>query len=323
MEELFLESLEWELEVYMTDKVILFTRPKNASRVTDVYLLQNAGGTKADIKFGYGIDGLSFVINEGAVWTSNKDGTGITEARSSTKVKELEKELNLVFTGKSKKDIIFFYRNPIDRLVSGLYQEFISTLQDSKFFYYNTKDLNKKNKEMLKQIRFYLNNINGQPTGETMIPNTDMIIEKNLDVITKLLEEWFEYLEIEHHFNMTHCNTYLFIFNEILNLPKVDLNKCFIYNTSHTQVETVLADYIEPNSKIKGIKNFSIVDGKINKNYFSSKRMKNLVYQICNSRISNNNHRLYDLYKEEIVSFYKLESHTRNKTKITSKENLL
>ena len=91
MEEMFLESLQWELEVYMTDKVILFTRPKNASRITDVYLLQNADGIKADIKFSYDKDGLNFNIYDNAVWVSNgnKEDNGIRQITTTTKVKEL------------------------------------------------------------------------------------------------------------------------------------------------------------------------------------------------------------------------------------------
>lgn len=310
--ELFSETLKWELEVYMTEKAIVFTRPKNATRVTDIYLLEAAGGIKTDITFSYDSNGIKYLTHE-VMWQIKEEGQ-LEETRSTTIKKEFQKELDLALSGKSKKDLLFFYRNPWDRLVSGLYQEFVSTLQDSKFFYYNTKDYGKTDIEMLREVKKNLQNINGNERSAEMITMTDDIIHQNKSIFVDLIKEWFEYLKLEYHFNLTHCNTYMFMYNEILSLPKIDLNKCFLYDVSKIQIETILEKYSEATSKIKGFKHLTMEGGKVNKKVFSSKTLKRFIYEILNNNISDY-HRLNDLYREEIVSFYKLQNHKSNTIK--------
>ena len=112
----FFDSISYELtNIYETDKVICFSQPKVGSRTLD------------ELWKDKNYSALLGIEKRELYWHD-------IQMRGATHDKEqilrFEKTLNNILLGLEKRDIIFFYRNPINRYVSGLYQDLLSHYED-------------------------------------------------------------------------------------------------------------------------------------------------------------------------------------------------
>lgn len=313
-------NIEYGIHVVVNKKIIVFTRPKNASRVTHDFILKGSkSGESAcqEVKFKYGPNGISIEKVEYVI-TVGENGNE-TDSNDKDIVESFNKDVAEVLSGKTKKDILFVYRDPVDRFISGLYQEFLVTIQTPQFFYFVQKELTKdENEELIKIVRG-LRNLNGNDQNESELTELNQLIEKNSKALEKAFETWYSYITDIKGFESAHTNNYLTMYNEILSLPKIDLNKIQFCNVSNEQVDTILKNYTG-NIRAKGLMKYKKDEkGNIQKHLFSSKLIKEMINYSVNEKYANslnhvNTSRILDYYlKEEMLAFHKLNLLVKSK----------
>ena len=170
MKNVIIQTLRTILQVYLTDDVIVFSRPKNASRVTSSYLTFGSGGFETEVSFDYSKGGKpQILIGEQVRRKLSKGRGGDTQSTITDGAikKHIYNEINSVLNGKSKLDVIFVYRNTWDRFISGLYQEYIVAMMNKDFFYHMTLNLSSKEKEQLKKFAKLISFVMGRNKSES------------------------------------------------------------------------------------------------------------------------------------------------------------
>lgn len=113
----FFNNLQYDFaNIYISEHLICFTQPKVGSRVLDE--LYNY-----DCRFYANLS-----IEKSKLYWKH---IGMPdEIYDKEKVVAARKILNNILLGIEKRDIILFYRNPLDRYVSGLYQDLLTYYED-------------------------------------------------------------------------------------------------------------------------------------------------------------------------------------------------
>jgi len=313
MKDFITNNLRTVLQIYLTDDVIVFSRPKNASRVTSSYLTFGSAGFETEVSFDYSKGGKPVIhIGEQIRRKLSKGRGGDTQSTITDDAlkKFIYNELTSVLKGKSKKDIIFVYRNTWDRFVSGLYQEYIVAIMNKDFFYHMTLNLSSKDREKLKKFAKLISFVLGRKKSEADEANT--FVMQNIDMIKGTLKYWLNYNKYNYGYNYTHTNNYLGLYNELLNDYKIDLDRVKLVNVSNIQIEQILKPYCK-NLQHERVLDFEYDEkGIINKNIFSSKPIKELIVELLQE--DNNNLSLQYFLQEEFKHFFKISEHPNNIT---------
>lgn len=230
----FFHRISYEFaNIYETDNVICFAQPKVGSRVLD-----EVCGYENRYNAVLGID------KEELYW-SHIDMP--EETRDKDKIERFRKILNNIILGLEKRDIILFYRNPLDRYVSGLYQDLLSFYEDEDE---ESVWLNKLGLESGVSMEHISHNLK-----EKLIPK----IQNFLDV---RLSETHEY---------GHIIMYLSGYMSLIHRSKMTQgSRVFLFNMESQDMNDILHNYIDT-SEIHVIHK-----GKLN---FSNPDLKSLVEQ--------------------------------------------
>jgi len=322
MKNVIIQTLRTILQVYLTDDVIVFSRPKNASRVTSSYLTFGSGGFETEVSFDYTKGGKPELhIGDQVRKKLSKGRGGDTQSTITDGAikKHIYNEINSVLDGKSKLNVIFVYRNTWDRFISGLYQEYTVAMINKDFFYHMTLNLSSKEKEQLKKFAKIISFVMGRKKSEADEANAFVI--QNMDIIRATLKYWLQFNKNNFGYNYTHTNNYLGVYNEILNDYKIKLDKVKLVNVSNIQIEQILKPYCK-NLQHERVLDFEYDEkGKINKDIFSSKPIKDLIVELLKE--DNNNLPLQYYLQEEFKYFFKISEHPNNITDLNSTKHKL
>lgn len=230
----FFNRIEYEFtNIYEMDNLICISQAKIGSRVLD-----EACGYENRYNAVLGID------KQELYWGH----IGIPEdiPYDKDKIERFRKVLNNILLGLEKRDIILFYRNPLDRYVSGLYQDLL-------YFYENTKD-----EESVWLSKLGMNS--GISSEE--IPN---------DLEEKLVPKIQNYLDvrISQMYDSGHTTMYLSGYLSLIHRSKMTQgSRVFLFNIESQDINDILSNYIDTSNLSQ------IHKGRIN---FSNPYLKNLV----------------------------------------------
>lgn len=271
--------------VFVTDKVLVFTMNKVASRYTD-YLLQpftNVYATQVridSIEFWSGDDEEDTKIN---FYNTNVSPRIAIEQRDI-----IDKELQSIVDKKCKKDIIFIIREPLDRLVTGCAQEFFSGLHEKTGagFDFKLKMILRNfvgGEDLYRKIQTDYINFQSNAIYERLLDN-------EIEIIKKLFLEYclaFSETEITH---TGHTNRYIPYLYDLLHSNILDSNKVKVIDISKSK--EILA---------KTLSNYYEVDIQSDE-YNSNQWLSNSLYQI-----TDDNDGFEKYAKSKIISLF--ESH--------------
>ena len=195
----------------------------------------------------------------------------ITSHNRTIDFKEIEKEWNLILTKQSKKELIIVYRNPIQRLITGLLQDrlhsFIVTDENGD------NDENPK-LDMVDDVMILLRGLGyDYPKIESFKNELLNILTHKSDKVSNLTNLIFKkllHLHIEHtiyqgELNNTHiCPHNLPLFN-LLSSGKLDMNKVILFDLDNSEDSNNYTNLLINNSDYN-VNDFS--NTSKNPNYF-------------------------------------------------------
>lgn len=207
-----------QFRIYSTDKVAVICTSKVASRYLSG-VFKDIGGYENNRKCSN-----EFHVNDSMEIEHEKNLEPCTELSAYD-------EINLILNKKSKKDIIFLYRNPMDRIKTGLVQDFKGIFNASHSSIYqmwllisSALDIDRNN---INEIQPYIDFFNKMPDGHKTVSE---FLEDGVfyDNVKKLLESYIEY-NMKYEFNRTtHVSNYLdklycLVFNSGADTRKIKL----------------------------------------------------------------------------------------------------
>lgn len=228
----FFPSISYEfVNIYETNNLICFTQPKVGSRILD-----EVCGYENRYNAVLGVD------KEQLYW-SHVDMP--EETRDKDKIERFRKILNNIVLGLEKRDIIFFYRNPLNRYVSGLYQDLLGFYEDDT------------------EESIWLHKL-GLDSGVSIEHISDNLRKKLIPKIQNFLDIRFS----ETH-EYGHIIMYLSGYMSLIHRSKMTQgSRVFLFNIESQDMNDILPNYIDT-SKFHGIHK-----GKLN---FSNRDLKNLI----------------------------------------------
>jgi len=176
-EDIYENVLVGEYWVWLLDKFIIFTKNKIGSRYLGQVLSHNK-----NYKCWSGIVNFDINFNVQEEYTTTQYDGGYTK-------QDFINEMKLVSQKKSIKEVIFIYRNPIDRCISGIIQEFHACFkkEHGRFNEFNniTNELLLINYDLKKYGRFLRN--------PNYIKNFDLmhIDSSDMDNFLKFMLDWY------------------------------------------------------------------------------------------------------------------------------------
>ena len=199
------------IHFFISDKINVITTNKVASRylgslAQQGYFKESAFTTDAE----YNI--------KSNITLSNKD---VTE-------EEVLSEWDSMFSKKTKKDILFLYRSPVERTMTGIVQEFYEDVFDGVGHGGDFK------------LQLILENFIGGPSfyskvllrpqwysanNEEWIPIFD---EKDFEILETLLVSYLEKFALSDIINRDHTSTYITYLYNLLISDRLDMNKVSI-----------------------------------------------------------------------------------------------
>ena len=272
----FFDSISYELtNIYETDKVICFSQPKVGSRTLDTLWKDK------------NYSALLGIEKRELYWHD-------IQMRGATHDKEqilrFEKTLNNILLGLEKRDIIFFYRNPINRYVSGLYQDLLSHYED-----YPDGDSCNEALDFLKKHR---------ESSFNSLPISEELKQKLIPKIQSFLN-----IRIIENYEYGHIIMYLSSYLSLIDRSKIiQGGNVFLFNIESQNMNNILKNYFDADS-IKKVKNH------INLNH---QDLKELVEEIFYEQ----NMDLLDLVKTKLKQETTMYQILRNSS-LNYKKNLL
>ena len=227
-----------ELLAYRNDKVIVLTHNKVASRVCDAL----------------------FPPKKYFITINPQDLTDIASNPIESGKDTIVEDLKLILNGKSKKELILLYRNPIDRWISGTLQEFYGQIDSKNLFFWCKQFDNPKVYEW-----FSTTNIS-RPGFES----SQAVPPESIRVETKILvRDFFDHLKKYGHFT-GHSSPFLHAYTILLAGSNVDSNKLKFLNIDDVDAK-YLIKYVDTTDK-KISKGISELQEKVNysNSYFKS-----------------------------------------------------
>ena len=312
-----IQSLKTTVTVYITDDVVVFSRPKNASRVTSSYLTFGSNGIECEVSFDY-TDGYKphLIVGNEIVRVGSKPGGDIrnTTYNDNALKKFVYNEIYNILKGESDKDCILVYREVYDRFISGMYQEYVVAIQNKNFFYHMTINLSAEDKEKLKRFAYTLSFVLGRTEDE--VNKADRFVMENIDLVEDTIKYWLNFNKYNYGYNYPHTNNYLGLYNEFLTDYNIDFKRLKLVDVTNNQIEKVLRPYCK-NLEHENVLAFLYnEDGSINKHIFSSKPIKNLIADILKKDEDNTTIKYY--LSEEFKNYFKLSKHSANKTNLNN-----
>lgn len=272
----FFDSISYELtNIYETDKVICFSQPKVGSRTLD------------ELWKDKNYSALLGIEKRELYWHD-------IQMRGATHDKEqilrFEKTLNNILLGLEKRDIIFFYRNPINRYVSGLYQDLLSHYED-----YPDGDSCNEALDFLKKHR---------ESSFNSLPISEELKQKLIPKIQSFLN-----IRIIENYEYGHIIMYLSSYLSLIDRSKIiQGGNVFLFNIESQNMNNILKNYFDADSIKK-------VENHINLNH---QDLKELVEEIFYEQ----NMDLLDLVKTKLKQETTMYQILRNSS-LNYKKNLL
>jgi len=272
----FFDSISYELtNIYETDKVICFSQPKVGSRTLD------------ELWKDKNYSALLGIEKRELYWHD-------IQMRGATHDKEqilrFEKTLNNILLGLEKRDIIFFYRNPINRYVSGLYQDLLSHYED-----YPDGDSCNEALDFLKKHR---------ESSFNSLPISEELKQKLIPKIQSFLN-----IRIIENYEYGHIIMYLSSYLSLIDRSKIiQGGNVFLFNIESQNMNNILKNYFDTDSIKK-------VENHINLNH---QDLKELVEEIFYEQ----NMDLLDLVKTKLKQETTMYQILRNSS-LNYKKNLL
>lgn len=235
---------------FITDKLLVFTQNKVASRFVDSILqpfsLAYATQVSLDIdKFWLG-DDPDTKIKDSLISFYNND---ITAKEMAAQRVIIDKELKSIVDKKCKKDIIFLIREPLDRLLTGCAQEFYGNFYErpSAGFDFKLKLILKNfvgGDDLYRKLNMDIINFAAANVS-------DRLTEDEIIIIKKLFLEYlisFAETEITH---TGHTNRYIPYLYDIITSGVIDSNKVKVVDisTSKKILVKTLANFHEVDQK--------------------------------------------------------------------------
>lgn len=273
------------LLIYRNDKVIVFTNNKVCSRICDVFFENSGWSIHLDFHDDiYDISGSPMFFDD-----NEKKHFEIT----------LHEEINLALNGKSKKDIIFLYRNPVDRWISGTIQEFYSIIESPQLSYLWCKQF--KNNNLYNWLNDKESNF-----SDTLDEGTNIEIPQDIyHDMEVLVKDYFGSLA-DTGYCQNHSTNFLHLYTLLLAIGKYDKSKMKLLDIGKNDVIPVLKQYVtEESYRIKEISTRS-------KESYSNKDFKKIFYNTLENYNDKKIIHLRDILRTEIAHYNFLSSHPNN-----------
>jgi hypothetical protein len=215
------------LRFFSSDKLILITSNKVASRYCSLFF-ENGGvnnyGVQIDVDSDFNLVSYNLAHNYSSLYTL-KDTIAITN---------LQKEWSDFLNKKNKKDVLFLYRDPGERTISGIVQEFIVVITDLQHNFITKLFIEKTYSE-----KIYTEFINNSVDSILKNGNKDLY-----NIYYNFLSEYIKYesstLTQKHHIRPYLLYLYDFIKNYNLDKNKIHL---LDIDNSESDIETILNKY--------------------------------------------------------------------------------
>lgn len=284
-------KVTYNLHAWLSEKLIVFSRPKIATRLLDTYFnLRNA----YDVQF-----------------VLNKEGFEIKQVIHQQRGLQDDEETKLIFenilSGKEKRDILIFYREPYARMISGLYQEFLTASSNPELFYFWGRNISNKG-EVFQALR--------HATNATFTFKHTSLDKDVLASIKEMAQDYVKFVS-QNNLNMTHTDNHLMAYNLLFSMSKVNSSKIKIINTEDYDAELYLKPYFDKKVFTNQDDFFRDDEGSILRTQFSNSEIKGIVRDVIRGNdlldSMNTPQRLIEqfLKPEETMYFY-LENHPRN-----------
>ena len=228
----FFTHISYEFSnIYETDNFICFTQPKIGSRVLDEVC---GHGNRYIAVLGIDEEQLYWSYVAMPEETHDKD-----------KIERFRKILNNIVLGLEKRDIIFFYRNPLNRYVSGLYQDLLNFYEDDT------------------EESIWLQKL-GSASGVSTEHISDNLRKKLIPKIQNFLD-----IRLSETLEWGHIIMYLSGYMSLIHRSKMTQgSRVFLFNIEGQDMNDILHNYIDTS------KFAEIHKGKLN---FSNRDLKNLI----------------------------------------------
>lgn len=273
------------LLIYRNDKVIVFTNNKVCSRICDAFFKNSGWSVHLDFHDDiYDISGTPMFFND-----NEKTQFDIT----------IHEEINLALNGKTKKDIIFLYRNPVDRWISGTLQEFYSLIESPQLSYLWCKQF--KDDSLYNWLNNRLDNFSN-PSDDV----SNLQIPENIyNDMKVLVKDYFDSLA-QTGYCQGHSTNFLHLYTLLLAIGKYDKNKMKLLDIGKNDVLPILQKYVtEQTYQIQEASSRS-------KESYSNKDFKKLFYNTFESYEDRKIIHLKDILKTEIAHYNFLSCHPNN-----------
>lgn len=209
------------IHLYITDKLLVLTQNKVASRYVSALLYPHSTDSTFHVE-------SNFKISE-----SHIEYIELYSNQNNVKVERVIDEYNSIFNNTCNKNILFLYRNPFDRIFSGIIQEFHSAIYSTVNEYYDFK------------LKFILkNHYNCESLYDKLLSqklwyngdfdNSDgFFSESEKSILSNLLLYYIFYFSNTEITNTDHTYNYLkSLYNILHNDSMIDLSNVNIINIS-------------------------------------------------------------------------------------------
>ena len=210
-----------EFDFYHNDSSVVLTQPKVASRVCDHW--------------------YSLTCNKSIVEvhpnTIATDDTNITHIIN-----------DICNAAGSERDIYLLYRNPSARWLSGIYQEFMSFMEDSEnsnLFYVS---------RCFEESDYVYNFLTCDKTNWRWknIPHTFDFTDYQKDIIKKIVHYFAQEVDLrDKYISLSHTQNYLVQLYGLVTSNTIDKNKIKLVNIDNHNLETIFKKFIKNVSPLK------------------------------------------------------------------------
>lgn len=214
----------FETHYFSSQKLILITFNKGASRYTSDFF---ANDMEAVVQFTdeFDINGCSIIQSP------NPD------SKTTFSKKDIIKEWNSVLDKTCTKDVIFLYRNPYKRLISGIIQEFGSTLSsgntgnDHDQFNFPLKAILQSYTQSEETYQFI------QKHRGSFINKINDKLDRNIvNNITNVFKKYLHEFSKTSIVNTNHTYLYFSYLHYFINSDKIDTNKIKIIDLDNMPI---------------------------------------------------------------------------------------
>lgn len=198
------------IHYFSGNDIVIITLNKVASRfiqkfANNGFLIESEFLINSD----YEIDFKSFYIN-----SFNEDIISI---------QQVSEEWNSIIKNNIKKQVVFIYRNPLNRTYSGVVQNFLDYVFEPNTFLKNSKTLGVAEDNIyLSSLLEKTNTETGEPWYHEYTSVYDLFDENEVDLIVNMLLTYFKKIEIQNISETGHTRKYLKNLYKLIS--KVDLN---------------------------------------------------------------------------------------------------